>query len=160
MTPYSGGRSRTTTGHKFAWARLNADTFLLVLLCFYAGMRALLDPFSEPTIAELGFPTPSFYLRTICYLVSGLIILYALIRQSVAVEVMGRTILVFAVCFELFRRVSLLGWGDPDSIAQTFLVVIILLVTGLRLSVLLSKKGLVVNLPQRNDPGPGRRPTS
>jgi hypothetical protein len=157
VSPYSGKTElpepRTKTGHKFAWARLNADALFLALYAFISGIVALMDPHGDTTIREVGFPTPGFYLWASMLIAGGLGLLSALVRQHVLTEIVARTILTFACFYEVFRYTQIFGWDNPILFKPLVIAVLVLFITALRHSVLLSKKGLVVRLPERTNDG-------
>lgn len=145
--PYSGNPP-INRGTKFAWARLNADALFLALYASFVGFFGIIDP-SGSLVRELGYASASHYLVHGAYLFSGLLLMVALMREWVVGEVTARAVLTWSVCFELARQVAAFGWY-PDGIKPFIIVVIVGLTSLLRLSVLLSKKGIVVHLPQRN----------
>lgn len=157
MSPYSGRTdlppARSKTGHKFAWARLNSDALFVALLAFGAGVFDLLDPYGDPTVQEIGHPTASYYLRAIAFVVAGLMIMVSLVREHVSTEIVGRTVLTTAIGFDLLRTVGLFGWNSSETVGNIVLFAIIFATSSLRISVLLSKKGLVVRLPERDNDG-------
>lgn len=154
MSPYSGGRNKALAeGHRFPWARLNADTLFLALLAFLSGLVDMVYPTGDETVAEIGFPTPSFYLRCAMYLAAGLMLLLSLARQHIPTEVMARMTLVVATIFELWRTGRIFGWTDGQHLIPAILLVLVVAgTTYLRLSVLLDPKGLVVRVPERRSP--------
>lgn len=157
MSPYSGETKlpepRTRTGHKFAWARLNADALFLALYAVLAGILGIADPAGDTSIQRLGHLSPGFYLQCAMYIGGGLLLLSALIRQHVMTEIVARTILCFGTFFTTFRYTQIFGWTDPHVGKPLSIALLVLFITALRVSVLLSKKGLVVRLPERVNDG-------
>lgn len=137
-----------TDGTRWAWARLNADTLLLVLLAIFGGTFDILDPDRDDVTAlvlqTFNQPQPMHYIRAGAYIVFGLLLLAALLWSSVKIEVYARCLLLAALALNIWRHGHWLGWTSSETVAQYTLFGILALVTGLRFSVLLGKKGLVV----------------
>lgn len=138
-------------GTRWAWARLNADTLFLVLLATFSGLFDILDPDRDAVTAlalqTLDHASPMHYIRAGAYVTFGLLLLASLLWSSVQLEVIARCLLISAVLLNLGRHVwwlGWLGWGDSETVAQATLLAVLALVTALRFSVLLSKRGLVV----------------
>lgn len=151
MSPYSGRTTlppaRTKTGHKFAWARLNADALFLSLYAIFVGVFAICWPNGD-LVDFLGHASASHYLVNGGYAAGGAMIMTALIKQWVSVEIVGRVLLAWSTGFEVVRQTIAFGWY-PEVVDTTIIFLIVTITGGLRLSVLLSKKGLVVRLPER-----------
>jgi hypothetical protein len=137
-----------TDGTRWAWARLNADTLFLVLLATFSGIFDIIEPHRDAVtvlaLQTLNEPSPMHYIRAGAYVVFGLMLLAALLWSSVRLEVLARCLLISAVVLNAGRHVWWLGWQDTETAAQLVLLAVIALVTALRFSVLLSKRGLVV----------------
>lgn len=146
--PYSGNPpiDRRT---RFAWARLNADALFLALYAAFSGLFGIYEPGGQ-IVRDLGYATASHYLLHTGYLVGGLLLMLSLIKEWVSAEVVARFVLVWSVAFNLGREIYAFGWW-PDGVQPFIVFAIVTLTTFLRLSVLLSKKGLVVHLPQRSN---------
>lgn len=137
-----------TDGTRWAWARLNADTLFLVLLATFSGIFDIVDPARDAVTAlalqALASPSPMHYIRAGSYVLVGLLLLASLLWSSLRLEVLARCLLISALLLNAGRHVWWLGWGDSETIAQVTLLGVVALVTALRFSVLLSKRGLVV----------------
>lgn len=129
---------------RFAWARLNADTLFLALLAAGSGFFALIDPYDDAVTALRDVVLPLHYMRAGAYLLAGLALLVTLMAQSVRGEVVARSILIGGVVLNVYRHLTWLGLGNPDTQSNIVLLAIVLLTTWLRLSVLLGKGGLLV----------------
>jgi hypothetical protein len=137
-----------TDGTRWAWARLNADTLFLVLLATFSGIFDIVDPARDAVtvvaLQTLPLPSPMHYIRAGAYVAFGLMLLAALLWSSVRLEVLARCLLISALLLNVGRHGWWLGWGDTETVAQLVLLAVIVLVTALRFSVLLGKRGLVV----------------
>lgn len=137
---------RAVFGQKrFYWAALNSDGLLLGLLATISGSATLLDPWHDE-IGMVTGPTVMLFMRSTGLLVAGLLILYSLVNAHVAVEIIGRLVLVAAVLYQAFRAASVLGL-ETYTIVQFVLVGILGLTTFLRVSALTSREGLVLAIP-------------
>lgn len=134
----------------FAWARLNADTVLLGLLAITGGVFDITNPAHDVTVQVLGHATPAYYLRASIYVVSGLLILYALARQHTAEEVLGRLILIAGMMIQTVRTGLAVGWTAPITYERYALLLVVGFVCWLRLTALLTRRGLTVTLPPRH----------
>jgi hypothetical protein len=134
----------TARRQRFAWAKLNADTLFLGLLAAGSGFFALLGPDRDSVTALHDSVYPLHYVRAGAYLLAGLVLVAALLAQSVRWEVIARSILIGGVLLNVYRHVSWLGFGDVSTQANVVLLVILALTSYLRLSVLLGRGGLLV----------------
>lgn len=138
-----------------AWARLNADTLFIGLLALGSGLFSLFDPYADPILAsrrvvDNPFATyPLFYVLAGALGLSGLILIIALARASVPLEVVARSVLIGACALNVFRTQTFLPWNDPDALRALVLLFMILSTTVLRLSVLLGDKAVVISRPRR-----------
>lgn len=155
MSPYSGKTtlppSKSRTGHKFAWARLNADALFIALYALYVGVVGVMWPSGD--IVELaGRVTLPHYLVHMAYGLGGSLLLIALAKQWVTAEILARVTLIWATGFQVFREANAFGWY-PDALDALVICAIVSLTSLLRISILVSKKGIVVRLPERTNSG-------
>lgn len=147
--PYSGAAQHVHKHTKFAWARLNADALFLALYAAFAGLVGIIHP-DGPIVRSIGYATPSYYMVHAGYLAAGLLLLLALMKELVSLEVIARVTLLWAVAFQIARLTAFYDGWWPESVTTTIIFGIVGSTTLLRFSVLLSKKGIVVHLPQRH----------
>jgi uncharacterized membrane protein len=128
-----------------AWARLNADAFLLTVLGIISVIR-LVNPMGDDLIAEAGEVQPAFYLRTLSYIGGSLLLVVGIMRRRIDVELLGRLVITFAAGFEAWSHVLYFGWLSAETVTHYVLFLAILLVSVARASVMLSKNVTVVHL--------------
>ena len=136
---------------RLAWARLNADAALIATFALAFGISDVVDPASNATVHALGFASPSHYLRSVVFIVAGLLILAALARAHIAIEVIGRMLLIGDLVAQAWRTALLLGWGSGAAMERYAILGTVVLFTWMRLSALLSKHGLTVQIPPRTN---------
>lgn len=147
--PYTGNAKHISRNTRFAWARLNADALFLALLAAGSGLLGFIDP-SGPIVDKLGHTTPSYLLVQSAYLIGGLLLMWSLLKEWVVGEVTARTVIMWTVAFQVFRMWSAFGFGDPNTTRSIVVFLIVALTCVLRMTVLLSKRGIVVHLPERH----------
>lgn len=140
-----------TNETRWAWARLNADTLFLGLLLAAAGLFALIAPGDEVTAARESAGDgrahyPLFYVLAASYLIAGLLLVVGLIRGSLRIEVVARSLLVAGIILNVWRHIVWVGPG-VSTWSQLALLAIVLVTSALRLSVLLNKAGLIITRP-------------
>jgi hypothetical protein len=132
--------------HRFAWARLNADTLFLALLATGSAAFDFMDPMGDTVSAVVGFVGPLFYAKVTAYLAAGVLLTVALARGSTYLEVVARSILIGGITLNVYRHVIFVG-NEVPTYGNIVLLVIVLLTTYLRLSVLVGKQGFAVSRP-------------
>ncbi len=148
--------SAPSGGTHWAWARLNADTLFLGLLLASAGTFAILAPGDEVTMAREAAGDgkahyPLFYVLAVSYLIAGVLLVGALVKGSVRVEVVARSLLVGGVLLNIWRHVIWVGPSEVATLGQFALLAIVGTTSALRLSILLNKGGLVITRPAVED---------
>lgn len=135
--------TRRHTRERLAWARLNADTLLLALLCVYGGLFDLADTTRDAVVVARGFESPLFYVRAGGYALAGLVLTAALLWASVRAEVIARCVLIGAIALNVYRHAVWIGWETATQ-GQVVILIIVVLTSGLRFSVLLNSHDLLL----------------
>lgn len=145
------------TSSRFAWARLNADTLFLGLLLAAAGLFALLAPYDAVIAArekagdDVEDHYPLFSVLAGSYLLSGVMLVGALVKASVRVEVLARSILIGGTALNVYRHAVWLGMSG-ETAYQAIVMVIVAATSALRMSLLLGRSGMLISRPAEEDP--------
>lgn len=142
---------------RWAWARLSADTLFVVLFSVFTGLFDIYDPARDAVtsaiLASGDSAQPLHFLRCLAYVFSGLLLLLALLRNSVKLEVIARCCLCSAVALNVYRHIYWLEPGSSHTWSEAGILAALLAVTYLRLSFLLGGRGVVVS----HEPSKGDR---
>lgn len=138
-----------TTTTRFAWLRLNADGLLLALLALLSGLD-LFAPQDQRISVKLGYIPTSLYAWTVLYLLSGLFMVYGFVRNNYGPELFGRFLLNSALLWETGRIAVAFGPASHLAVSRYLIFLALLGTTALRVSVLLSRSGVVLTVPARN----------
>jgi hypothetical protein len=125
---------------------LNADTLFLALLATGAAVVDFIDPMGDQVTAAVGFVGPLFYARAGAYLLAGVLLVVALARGSTYLEVIARSVLIGGIALQVYRHALFIG-NEVHTWGNVVLLVIVLVTTYLRLSVLLGRDGFSVTKP-------------
>lgn len=142
---------------RFAWARLNADSLFLGLLLLAAGTFAFLVPVPQDEViaarqaaGDVRDVYPLFYVLAGSYALAGLLLVGALVKGSVRVEVIARSILIGGTALNVYRHVVWLGWSET-TMYQTVVFAIIASTSVLRMSLLLGRSGMLISRPAASE---------
>lgn len=141
----------------FAWARLNADTLFVALLAIGSGLFAMIDPYADPVLADRRVVVdtvqtyPLLFVAAGSYLCGGLVLLAALARASVPLEVVARSVLIGGALLHVYRSAYQISWTDLNTVQTYVVLALIVLTTVLRLSVLLGNKAVIISRPRKEE---------
>lgn len=128
--------------HQYAWLRLNADGVLVGSLALLSASD-LINPATADISMALGFVPPLIWLWTVMYVMGGLLMIVSFVRQSIGIEFSGRFLLFMGVVTETWRTATVLSWNHHEVIGLYVLNAILAIAFSLRVSTLLSRKGIV-----------------
>jgi len=128
-----------------AWARLNSDAFLLVILGIIAVLD-LTDPNADDIVRQLGYVPPTLYVWSACYIVGSVLLVGGLLARRIDVELGGRGFICFAAILETVRVASVFGWGSTDAFTDYVVAGVVLMVCIGRATVLWSKQIMAITL--------------
>lgn len=142
---------RARSKGRYAWARLNADALFLALLAIGSGIFTLIDPSIDRVTSTVHAPSFLHYVQAGGFILTGALLLAALLEASVRLEVLARHLLVGFVVLSVWRHAVVFGIWSAEGASQVVLLVIVYVTMRLRLSVLLGDDGLVVTRPAKDD---------
>ena len=131
--------------HPYLWARLHSDGIFLGLLALLSGLIVIIDPSQDPLVKVTGELT-FIYWRSATLALSGGMLIYGLIKVKPSIEVIGRITMIWTVVFQIFRVLTVCGWG-PLAAGQILVLLALGLVTWMRVSALNADPGFVIQIP-------------
>jgi hypothetical protein len=131
-----------------AWLRLNAYGILLAGLAVL-GMADFINPGGTDLARLIGEVPHHQPLWIIGYVLAGLLLLWGFVRTDRIPETIGLALLNAALLLHTAVAFDYLGWTDY-TLTRVALILIIGCCSWARISVLWTKRGLMVTIPPRN----------
>lgn len=148
MSPYR----QSEWGSRFAWARLNADSLFVGLLVMASGLFTAAVGEDVVSARAGGATTPLFVALWVSYVSAGVLLVVALMKASVRLEVVARSLFIGGTLLNVYRSVVWLG-SSAETWGQVVLLGIVVLTSGLRGTVLLGKSGMLIHRPGIDEEG-------